>query len=150
MSATTATSRQGTARALVIGWVCALVGFLVGAYGAGLVLVSLHSSSGGQAVLDWSWLPWIAAAVLCGLAAGLGTPADAETPWWRWIVVGAPIPICAGLVTWAYFASYGVPVPGQAVTSLVQVVIAVGLALAIGSLRGRLTGSEGRPVQEHR
>ena len=54
MSSTIATPGQGTARALVVGWICALVGFLVGEYGAGLVLVSLRSSSGDQAIVDWS------------------------------------------------------------------------------------------------
>lgn len=137
MSSTIATPRQGTARALVVGWICALVGFLVGEYGAGLVLVGLRSSSGDQAMIDWSWLPWIAAAVLCGLAAGLWTPVDAETPWWRWLAVGAPIPVGAGLVTWAYFASYGVALPQQVWSSAVQVVIAVVLALVIGMLRTR-------------
>lgn len=134
---TTAVPRAGTARALVIGWICALVGYLAGEYGGGLVLIALRSSSGNQAVLEWTWLPWILSAVLCGVAAGLWTPCDAASPWWRWIVVSAPIPVGAGLVTWAYFASHGVPVPGQLVSTLVQIVIAVALALALGMQRSR-------------
>ncbi|GAA4725368.1 hypothetical protein GCM10023216_14640 [Isoptericola chiayiensis] len=140
MTATTPATRGGTARALLIGWICALVGFLVGEYGAGLVLVGLRSSSGDQAMIDWSWLPWIAAAVLCGLAVGLWTPVGAETPWWRWLAVGAPVPVGSGLVTWAYFASYGVAIPDQWLSTLVQVLIAVALALAVGLMRTRRAG----------
>jgi hypothetical protein len=132
-----------TARTLIVGWLCATVGFLVGEYGMGIVLNAVYRSSGIDGVLTWGWLPWIVAPVLAGIGGGFAYRPRENTHWWHWLIVAAPIPVGAYIITRAYFAAHGQATPGLLMDTLIQLAIACTLTLGIGLVRTRLSGRTG-------
>lgn len=127
-------------------WVAGLVGFLVGEYGAGALLRVVRDSSGDQAMLDVLWLPWIAAPVLCGIAAALALPHAERARWWHWLVGASVVPVGAAGVTLVVVSLVGAEPSGFWLSVAVQIVIAAVLALGIGTLRTRRAAARPAPV----
>jgi hypothetical protein len=138
-----------TWRGFVRGGLACLAGFLIGEYGSGFVLRVVREFGGTAAVVRWAWLPWIVAAVLAGVGAGLAVPATRRTPWWAFAVPAVLVTVGAFGVTAWYFAAVGVTVTGLPAASAVQVAVAAGLAVGFGVLRSRMTttGERRSPVR---
>lgn len=119
---------------LLLCWTGGLVGYLVGEYGAGAVLAAAIGDGGVTAVPSWTWLPWIAGPVLCGvLAAVVLTLLRVRTPWWTWLLVGGFVPLAASPVTGLVTA--GAVAPGDlAVGVLVQVLVACAAAAVVAAV----------------
>jgi hypothetical protein len=135
------TKRTPRVGGLLRGWIGALVGFLVGEYSAGFALQVLMRAGERDLVLTWAWLPWMLAAVLCGVGAGLAVPVVRGRAWWTWIVAAVPIPVGAYFVTWWYLSMFDVEAVGLVRSSLVQIVVAGAVATGIGLLRSGLRGA---------
>ena len=126
---------------LARGAVGALVGYLIGTYGAGSVLDAMLRAGRGDLVLEWAWFPWMLGAVLCGIGAGFAVPAVRRRAWWTWAAATAPVPVCAFFLILATFpAGIEVDYPEVALDALVQVLVAAALATGIGLLRSRAEG----------
>lgn len=140
--ADTTATRPPRLGGLLRGWVWALLGFLVGEYGAGLALQVLLRADESDLVRSWTWLPWILAALLCGVGAGLAVPAASDRAWWTWIVAAAPIPVGAYFLTWWYLSAFGADTDGLVLASVIQVLLAATVATGIGLLRSRSRGDD--------
>lgn len=117
---------------LLLCWTGGLVGYLVGEYGAGALLAGAIGDGGVAAVPSWTWLPWIAGPVLCGLLAGVVLALlRVRTSWWTWPLAGGFVPLAASPVTGLVTAG-AVDPGGLALAVLVQVLVACAAAAGVG------------------
>jgi hypothetical protein len=120
---------------LVWAWAASLAGFLVGEYGAGILLNLRMQSDGPEAALALAWLPWLAAPVLSGVLGAWALPVARVTRWWQWLVATLVVPLGAAAVTTAVVVSAGASTAGLPRSVLVQLVVSGGLGVAVGSWR---------------
>ncbi|ADG75445.1 secretion protein snm4 [Cellulomonas flavigena DSM 20109] len=119
---------------LLLCWTGGLVGYLVGEYGAGAVLAATIGDGGVAAVPSWTWLPWLAGPVLCGLLAGsVLALLRVRTPWWTWLLAGGFVPLAASPVTGLVTAG-AVDLGDLALAVAVQVLVACVAAAAVGAV----------------
>ena len=119
---------------LLLCWTGGLVGYLVGEYGAGALLAAAIGDGGVDALPSWTWLPWIAGPVLCGLLAGAVLALlRVRTSWWTWLLAGGLVPLAASPVTGLVTAG-AVEVRDLAVAVLVQVLVSCAAAAVVGAV----------------
>ncbi|NUU18166.1 hypothetical protein HP550_12995 [Cellulomonas humilata] len=132
---------------LLWAWAAALVGFLVGEYGSGVVLAARAGAAGTDAVLALLWLPWLAAPVLAGLLGAWALPVARVTARWQWLLGTVAIPLGAAAVTTAVVVVTGSTAAGLLLSIVVQVVVTAAVALGVGAWRSaRLARSPGAPL----
>jgi|GEM_PF-5847367 len=115
-------------------WLLSLAGFLVGEYGAGLLLNWIKNNSGIEAMLQMAWMPWLLAPVLGTIAAILGLLPKAwgRARWQDWVASVAVVPIGALIVTVVVTAIVGAHGSRIWIDGATQVAIAILLGLLLG------------------